>query len=528
MMFFSRQFHLPLLGKELIEQAGRRRTYLSRTFYATLLFILSIIRFQDVLTGTELATAQLGHGRRLFDELVWLQMLGIYLFMPAMTCGAITQEKERDSLGLLLITRLTPGSILFEKLLGRLVPMMTFLLLSLPLMAFSYSLGGVGFGQLIGTALILMASCIYVSTLTLMCSAYCSTTVSAFFASYMVGLVSMFPLGVVFAISQAVSGVTEFLIYLAPSVVLVFASMMYLAIARAVIVQRALVPPRNVLLEFFRGLDKFFANLNEATTGGIVLIQDADKLPGDEPIAWRETQKKSLGTARYLIRVLVSIQTPLLFVLALGLSMTTYQVTNLTTPLIVIVWIVATLLVCAKSTSLISGERLHQTLDVLSTTPLTGREIFLQEFQGVRRLFLVLLVPFATLLFVEIWWDRLWQFHGWIRVLSFVFSVVIYLPLAAWISFWVGLKLKSQMRAILVSLLIVFGWSLLPLSLNEFLGIWPMREVALFCPSAFILVNQDRAMSGGLMLSNIAIYAGALVLIRSYCLINADRMIGRQ
>ena len=41
------------------------------------------------------------------------------------------------------MTRLGPFTILFEKLLSRLVPMFTFLLLSLPLMAFAYSLGGV-------------------------------------------------------------------------------------------------------------------------------------------------------------------------------------------------------------------------------------------------------------------------------------------------------------------------------------------------------------------------------------------------
>ena len=46
----------------------------------------------------------LGLGLGLFEFLMALQFLGIYLFGPAMMSRVITSEKERNSLGLLLLT----------------------------------------------------------------------------------------------------------------------------------------------------------------------------------------------------------------------------------------------------------------------------------------------------------------------------------------------------------------------------------------------------------------------------------------
>ncbi|WP_230685503.1 hypothetical protein, partial [Streptococcus pneumoniae] len=63
--------------------------------------------------------------------------------MPAMSVGAITLEKEKNTLTLLFLTRLGPWTILFEKYLARVVNMASYLLITLPLFGIAYSLGGV-------------------------------------------------------------------------------------------------------------------------------------------------------------------------------------------------------------------------------------------------------------------------------------------------------------------------------------------------------------------------------------------------
>src|SRR4051794_40680725 len=109
---------LPLLSKELLEQSARPRTFIIRTLYAALLFFFSLLIFylssyQNFASPLTL----LGRGRQVFQQVTLLQFLGVYLFMPAITCGVITAEKERNTFGLLLLTRLGPTTILLEKLL---------------------------------------------------------------------------------------------------------------------------------------------------------------------------------------------------------------------------------------------------------------------------------------------------------------------------------------------------------------------------------------------------------------------------
>ncbi len=184
---------LPLLAKELTEQAARRRTFVIRVVYATILFLTASLFFYETLSVAGASPlAVLGRGKNMFAVLVGLQFAGIYFFMPAMTCSVITQEKERASLQLLFLTRLGPWTILFEKLLGRMVPMGCFLLLSLPLLGFAYTLGGVSREMLWKGTWLLSLATIQMGTLALMCSAFFRTTVGAFMASYLIAFLMFF------------------------------------------------------------------------------------------------------------------------------------------------------------------------------------------------------------------------------------------------------------------------------------------------------------------------------------------------
>ena len=127
---------LPLLGKELVEQSARKRTYVARSIYALLLFLVVLLfLWQEVFRRDLTPLNMRGEGRQIFEMIAGLQIFGIYAFLPAMLSGTITHEKERDSLQLLIITDLRPWQIVVQKLLGRMIPMIYFMLLSLPLLA---------------------------------------------------------------------------------------------------------------------------------------------------------------------------------------------------------------------------------------------------------------------------------------------------------------------------------------------------------------------------------------------------------
>ena len=181
------RFSLPLLVKELLEQSARRRTYVVRIAYSGLLFLFCMLflfgRMSSLGTGP---LDRLGIGRLIYQDLVGLQFAGIYLFLPAIASGAFAHEKEQNTLGLLFLTRLGPWTIVWEKLLSRLIPMACLLLCSLPLIAFSYSLGGLETGSLFTGVWLLTVTMWLISTITIACSAYSHNTTMALLLSYCV------------------------------------------------------------------------------------------------------------------------------------------------------------------------------------------------------------------------------------------------------------------------------------------------------------------------------------------------------
>jgi len=580
---------LPLLAKELIEQAARKRTYVVRVVYAALLFVTAFLFFYETLkVGAASPLAVLGRGRDLLEYLLLLQFAGVYFFMPAMTCGVLTHEKERASLQLLFLTRLGPWTILFEKLTSRLIPMVGFLLLSLPLLAFAYTLGGISPAFLASGVWLLVLAVIQMGTLALACSAFFRTTVGAFIWSYILALVMFFgpalgwlliysltglqienvagnwvglgdtaevigaPLfGLIFMeidLRMPSASLAPFILH---SVLVLGTSAVCLVLARVFIVRRAFVPPGNAVLSVFKGLDKVFLRLNDnPVTRGRTFVGDAAALPEDEPVAWRETAKRSLGKAQYLLRVFIAIELP-----TAAICVMTIFAAESAEPLSILlapVGVVALLMISAQAASLIAGERSHQTLDVLCTTPLWGREIIRQKFRSVRRLMLVLLVPFLTIFLFEC--SMKWRMPSpyasmpWFREFDLplyltcsLLSVGVYLPMFAWFSLYIGLLVKTQPRAIVGALGGILAWCVAPLvfvALPLAIMLNPPHLsgfgfVLLLSPASIMAFNETNDWQSVANLPwvavilNFAAYGMILMGLRRLCYSHVDRLLGR-
>jgi hypothetical protein len=323
------------------------------------------------------------------------------------------------------------------------------------------------------------------------------------------------------------------------SLPILFSSSLCLWIARLSLIRRAFAPPRNPVLNFFRGLDRFFWRLNQnRLTRGKVLIRDSTALPEDEPIAWRETSKKSFGTTRYLLRVFLALEFPAAAICLLFAG--SPDAGGMGVSLVLgLLWLLAVLLVAVQGASLISRERTHQTWDVLLTTPLSSREILRQKYRGVRRLMVVLAVPFATLFLFQALL-RVEASEAFLYLLCSLLSIGIYLPLAAWLSVWFGLRSRTQTRAIIGALGCIVAWCVLPyVAFIAAFSIFFQVEsdsiffFLLFSPAAMVLINEYQAFTWldgspwGIVLINFAIYGLCLISLRQYCLGNADRILGR-
>jgi hypothetical protein len=571
---FTLRLGLPLLWKELTEMSTRKRTYIIRAIYAAFLFLCFSIFFYSEYSDLHLSPFRIfGSGRYIFEFLLIFQFGAIYTFLPAMMSVTLANEKERQTLPLLLLTDLRPWEILLQKFFSRLIPILTFLLVSLPVMAIAYSLGGITTEYLYSAVFLLLLTCLQVGAVSLATSSYCSSTPRALLFSY--GVIFLLYFWVLFLLVLNLGGDLErvlsedtafallppyllgttsaesFEVVLNRSIPIIVSVLGFLLIARIFLIRRALVSARSVTLRAFRVLDRFM-NWANRFVGGIVLVKEKKTLSGNEPIAWRETSKKSLGNTRYLLRILVVIEIPvLLFALAdilptwewsrreaLGLS-----------AIVFVLWAIAITVVSTFSANLVASERSHQTLDLLLVTPLRGRDIIRQKMRGIYRIIWVFAIPFATVFALEAWLESIrWTWFtytlssGIYLVLSFL-MVLIYLPMFSWVSLWVGLKIRRQVRAIAAALIVNFAWIVTPFFLLWIIAVLtdypPLiadSPLLFFSPVTMIASVEYREFPGVpeatasyalVSAFNLLWYCGILFFFRWLCLRRADRYLGR-
>ena len=561
-----------MLARELVEQAVRRRTYIIRVTYALLLFGITWCMFYDLLRGTS-AFASLGRGRQMFTTLMWLQYIGVYVFMPALGATSIAVEKERSTFGLLLLTRLSPGAIVLEKLLSRIVPMATFLLLGLPLLGFTYTLGGFQMSEFLFNATGLMVALLQTAALALFCSAFCRTSTGALISAYILQLAlmfgpvmlagfgvghdlisrRMFPAGYMFCapiLKEVAShwGLGSFsaLVF----VPLLSVTALFLVATRIVLVPRAFALPKHRLQKLFRGLDRMFARWNEnRCTRGIILMRDADLLPETRPVAWVETTRTVLGSLRYLVRMLLVAES-LLAGLLLIIAMLPNEPHEIVAMMVFAGWIGSVGLVAVKGASLIAAERSRQTLDVLLTMPISSHDLLSQKLSGIYRLMGVLVVPMLTLFAFDAWWRNgpettdQWEaqrrLYPALYLTSAVANLVIYLNLTAWLSILIGLRSRSQTRAVLMSLGAVVALCIGPLLMLfvlittfRFQQQEPFTWLLLTSPMMSVVFNEFNAWREifkspwmGVVLNSVY-YGIWWAVLRAWCLRKAPAWLGR-
>ena len=556
-MRFLPQWSMPLLKKELVEQAVRRRTYAIRGVYAAALSAAFLFYFYEEYSGTSAANLEiLGSGQFVFQFIVGLQFAGIFIFLPAMMCGALTLEKEHGSMGALILTGMTPWQIIGQKYFGRLVPMFSMLLLSLPLFSIAYAFGGISTSYLFGSAYLLLLACLEVGAAALMASAIASTTTTAFVMSYVLLMLCGMPI----AIWGGSAGSDPFYVILIQTIPTIVFTAAFLGIARGCLLRNAFPRRRkSVLKAIFKQIDVVMNNANRFTWN-ILLVRDKDTLPADKPIEWRELTRKSLGKSRYLFRVLVAIELPILLIVSFIFVDAPFRrgMSEAVSGLLFFLWPLVVLILSVNASGAFASERAGKTLDVLLVTPIPGREIVRQKMKPVWRLMLVLLIPFVTLFIVKIinefggrpTWPP-WRAWGNVSDPSLVnhlshlvylavsvATVMIYLPMFSYVSLWIGMRTRTRFRAILGTLTTIVTWCILPILLigvvTEFdMHRSPWSMLGIFSPLTIIPCVEldefmiDREFEAVFVALTLLWHGGLLTFFRWRCFDRADTYLGR-
>ena len=190
--------------KELRGRVRGRRAFVILTLY--LLFLAGFAYAWDLVAERAYAANTFGSssaafassrvGQEVFGALVLVETLLVVFLAPASTAGAISLEREKQTLDLLAVTPISSLAIVVGKLLSALAYVFLLIAASIPLTAMVFVFGGVAPDDVIRAYVVLIVSTIGLGSLGLFISAVAQrtqgATVVTFFAVLALSLGTMF------------------------------------------------------------------------------------------------------------------------------------------------------------------------------------------------------------------------------------------------------------------------------------------------------------------------------------------------
>ncbi len=187
-----------ILVKELRSRFRGRRAFVIITVYLALLALIAYGVYSVVAPGarvqaqfggagplgTSFPNASATIGQAIFTLLSVFQMLLVAFIAPAFTAGAISLEREKQTLDLLVTTPMRPGGIVVGKLLAALAFVALMIVAALPISALVLMYGGASIDDLLRQQIVLLVTAVGLGSVGLFWSALVKRTQAATVLTY--------------------------------------------------------------------------------------------------------------------------------------------------------------------------------------------------------------------------------------------------------------------------------------------------------------------------------------------------------
>ncbi|MBS0208441.1 MAG: hypothetical protein JSS27_05750 [Planctomycetes bacterium] len=388
----------PIAEREIVAVPRRVSSYALRSAFLAALLLVTTTAWQ-MLTGTQLVrgVGELARfGAAVFQLLVPLQWLITSAYATVACVLAVAHEKERRTLSLLLLTRLSNLELVAGKLFSGLLNALVLWAVGVPFLALLTLLGGISFGQVARTELVSLASLLLCAGLGTMLAFWRERTLQplALAAVAMLG----WTLGWSWLMGDSASSLAAWGARVSPWHALWHAMLPDYAQTSlqplGAYVGFCVVATAGVTLWAAWRVRAWNTNQEPRVAGAddespAAAATGASNAParsrsiGAAPILWRETRTWAYGRKVVLVRLAYLILFGLVFaavrqVPALGGEAIVVQLTLALAPLAVI----SLLWINAQAVMSMTSERDGETIDLLLVTDLTGRELIVGKLLG--------------------------------------------------------------------------------------------------------------------------------------------------
>jgi ABC-type transport system involved in multi-copper enzyme maturation permease subunit len=185
-------FWNPIVAKEYRSRMRTWRSPLAMTVYILLLGGLGWLIFwsQTSAARNSFNPGQAAnYGHEIFRYLILFQIALIAFVTPALTAGAISGERERQTIDLLFVTRIPPFSIVWGKLIASMSFVLLLLLISVPIFSLVFLFGGIELDQVVTSFLVTLVAALTLGLIGIAFSSIFPRTLPSTVAAYGVGFI---------------------------------------------------------------------------------------------------------------------------------------------------------------------------------------------------------------------------------------------------------------------------------------------------------------------------------------------------
>lgn len=184
----------PVLLKEFRGRMRGGKAFILLTIYLTLMaglssLILLTFAISGEIPGSNLITYA---GKALFWAVAGVEMTMTCFVAPALTAGAISSERERQTFDLLRTTLLSARSLVLGKYVSAFSFLLLLLVVAFPLQSLSYLMGGVAIEEVFIAFLLLIITAAAFSAVGLFVSSFTRSTLASTVISYVIANLIVF------------------------------------------------------------------------------------------------------------------------------------------------------------------------------------------------------------------------------------------------------------------------------------------------------------------------------------------------
>ncbi|MDO4296345.1 MAG: ABC transporter permease [bacterium] len=180
----------PVFEKESKVSARSFKLALMMLLFNGILAIVALFNMYSVMEQVKM-TAEVRYSSflELYIFVAAIEFILILFLMPSITASGISGERERQTLDLMLTTRMTTGQIVIGKMMAAMQTMLLLMISSLPVLSLVFVYGGISGSDLAALLGYFAITALFVGSMGLCFSALCKKTMLASVLTYLAILI---------------------------------------------------------------------------------------------------------------------------------------------------------------------------------------------------------------------------------------------------------------------------------------------------------------------------------------------------